>query len=47
MNGKPQTILELLRAITGWSNEEIIDAFGKDETGRTDGEGGRKKVGAR
>lgn len=39
MTGRPQTILELLRAITGWSNEDIVRAFGQDETGRTDGEG--------
>lgn len=39
MTGRPQTILELLRAITGWSNEDIVEAFGQDETGRTDGEG--------
>ena len=32
-----RTILELLRAITGWSNEEIIDAFGKKEGGSGDG----------
>lgn len=37
MTGRPQTILELLRAITGWSNEEIIDAFGKKEGGSGDG----------
>ena len=31
MIGKPQTILELLRAITGWSNEDIVRAFGEKE----------------
>ena len=28
MIGKPQTILELLRAITGWTPEEVAEAFG-------------------
>lgn len=32
MTGRPQTILELLRAITGWSNEDIVRAFGENET---------------
>ena len=32
MTGKPQTILELLQAITGWSNEDIVRAFGEKET---------------
>ena len=31
MTGRPQTILELLRAITGWSKEEVVEAFGKIE----------------
>ena len=34
MTGRPQTILELLRAITGWSNEDIVRAFGKRESER-------------
>ena len=28
MTGRPQTILELLRAITGWSREDVVEAFG-------------------
>lgn len=42
MTGRPKTILELLRAITGWSNEDIVKAFGQDETEHTDEEGAGK-----
>lgn len=28
MTGRPQTILELLQILTGWRQEDIVQAFG-------------------
>ena len=28
MTGRPQTILELLQVLTGWTHEEVAEAFG-------------------
>ena len=30
MTGAPKTILELLKTIAGWNNEEIQQAFGRN-----------------
>lgn len=37
MTGKPQTILEMLQAITGWSREDVVEAFGKERKEKGNG----------